>query len=162
MKLHQSWTTVHPQDLPLPVKEVDLPLYRERTLALLRRYFCMALETGRLPSLLGRECFRSRVTRYHLHTFEGSVIFVHDMERCLDRLSELSRRLISEIVLLGYTEDEAARRLNMTRRQVVRVFPEALDELSAILLRVQLLHPGPIADETTATLDQVLACQGGG
>ncbi len=159
MKLHHSWTTVRPQDLPLPVPEVELPLYRERTLALLRHYFCMALETGRLPSLLGRECFRARVTRYRLHTFEGAVIFVHDMERCLDRLSETSRQLISHIVLLGYTEEEAARRLGFTRRHVVRVFPEALDELSGILLRVELLHPGADARSTGTNLEYLFACQ---
>jgi len=38
----------------------DLWLYRDRTSALLRRYLRLAVEVGRLPTLLGREFFRAR------------------------------------------------------------------------------------------------------
>lgn len=129
------------QSLPLPVAEIALPLYRERTLAILRRYFCLAMETGRLPSLLGREFFRARTSSYRLNTFEDAVIFVHDVERCLERLDPLAQKLIAHIALQGHTADETARRLNWTRRHVARCYPEALDRLSAILLRVRLLEP---------------------
>ena len=59
----------------------DLWLYRERTLGMLRRYQRLSVEVGRLPSLLGREFFRTRVTSYHAGTFEDAVSFVHDVGR---------------------------------------------------------------------------------
>src|SRR5690349_8784709 len=66
----------------------DLWLYRERTVALLRRYLRISLEVGRLPSLLGRELFRSKVTSYRMSSFEDGVIFVHDVEHVLDQLND--------------------------------------------------------------------------
>jgi|SRR5271169_6008166 len=42
-----------------------------------------SIETGRLPSLLGRAFFRAKVTSYTMVTFEDRVIFVHDIEKCL-------------------------------------------------------------------------------
>jgi hypothetical protein len=46
----------------------DLWLYRDRTVGLLRRYMRLSVEVGRLPSLLGREFFRTRVTSYRVST----------------------------------------------------------------------------------------------
>src|ERR1700690_557358 len=57
----------------------DLWLYRGRTVALLRRYLRFSLETGRLPSLVGREFFRAKVTYYTAATFEDRVIFLRDV-----------------------------------------------------------------------------------
>jgi len=37
----------------------DLWLYREQTVKMLRRYMRLSVEVGRLPSLLGREFFRT-------------------------------------------------------------------------------------------------------
>jgi hypothetical protein len=67
----------------------DLWLYRERTVALLRRYLRISIEVGRLPSLLGRELFRSKVTSYRMSSFEDGVIFVHDVEQAVDKLDLL-------------------------------------------------------------------------
>ncbi len=64
--------------------ERELSLYRDRTVLLLRRYMRLSLEAGRLPSLLGRECFRTRFSAYLTHTFEDVVIFVHNVERSLE------------------------------------------------------------------------------
>jgi hypothetical protein len=47
-------------------------LYRDRTIRLLRRYLRLAVEAGRLPSLLGRELFGMQVTAYHITTFEDA------------------------------------------------------------------------------------------
>ena len=65
--------------------ETDMELwpYRRRTVALLRRYARASVEVGRLPSLLGREFFRSRVTSYTMRNFEDVVIFVADMEKAI-------------------------------------------------------------------------------
>jgi hypothetical protein len=40
-----------------PSSNPDLWLYRDRTVALLRRYMRISIEVGRMPSLLGREFF---------------------------------------------------------------------------------------------------------
>ncbi len=114
-------------------------LYRARTLGLLRRYFRMSIELGRLPALLGREFFRAKVTSYRMSTFEDAVIFVHDVERCLERLDEGSRQLIARIALQEYTQTEAAMVLGKPLRTVQRQYPVALDRLSAIFLNAALL-----------------------
>jgi DNA-directed RNA polymerase specialized sigma24 family protein len=125
----------HEQDDP------ELWLYRDRTVGLLRRYFRYSVELGRLPSLLGREFFRSRVTSYRMHSFEDAVIFVHDVERCLEKLDSFSQQLIARLALQEYTQAEAARLLHCSRRTVVRRYPEALDRLSRIFLKSELLRP---------------------
>src|SRR5579864_1608147 len=70
-------------------------IYRRRTVTMLRRYMRYSIETGRLPSLLGREFFRSKITSYTVASFEDRVIFVHDMENCLKRLDEFSRQILA-------------------------------------------------------------------
>ena len=130
------------QAIPLPVESSQLPWYRQATAALLERYFRVAVETGRLPSVLGGEAVRARSSWRPVRSFEDAVIFVHDMERCLDRLDRVSRQMIARRALQGFTEDETARLLGCSRRHVARLYPLALDRLSAILLRVDLLCPG--------------------
>jgi RNA polymerase sigma factor (sigma-70 family) len=114
-------------------------IYRARTVVMLRRYMRYSLETGRLPSLLGREFFRAKVTKYQVTTFEDRVIFVHDMERCLERLDEFSRQILARVVLQEYDHWETARLLGCTRMTVHRRLLEALDQLSEILREVGLL-----------------------
>jgi len=126
-----------------PAEGVTIMAYRGRTTALLRRYFRMSLDIGRLPSLLGREFFRARVTSYHLHSFEDVVILVHDVERCLERLDEFARQLVARVVFQDYTWDETAILMGCSRRTVARRFPRTLDRLSEIFLEVGLLYPFP-------------------
>jgi predicted DNA-binding protein (UPF0251 family) len=127
--------------------------YRGRTVAMLRRFMRYSLETGRLPSLVGREFFRSKVTQYRVTTFEDRVIFVHDMERCLGRLDEFSRQVLARIVLQEYEQEEAAQLLGCTRRSIYRWLMEALDKLSDILIAAGLLEIVPPLVENS--------CQGG-
>lgn len=119
----------------------DLWLYRDRTVALLRRYLYLAVETGRLPSLLGREFFRARVSSYHVTTFEDAVIFVHDVERSIEHLDQFSQQLIARVILQEYTEPETARLLRCSLRTVSRRVPEALDRLTTVFLAGGLLQP---------------------
>jgi hypothetical protein len=121
-------------------------LYRDRTVALLRRYLRFSIEVGRLPSLLGKEFFRTRVTSYRTATFEDTVIFVHDVERSLEGLPEFDKNLIGTIVLQEYTHQEAAQVLGCGRRTVTRHYPEALDRVSEIFLRRQILTRLPGRD----------------
>ena len=127
------------------VEKAPVSAYRGRTMGLLRRYFRMSLDTGRLPSFLGRELFRASVSSYHVHSFEDVVILVHDVERCLARLDDFSRSLVARVVFQDYTWDETAALVGCSRRTVARRFPRTLDRLSEIFLEVGLLRPFPAA-----------------
>src|SRR5205085_12177695 len=74
-----------------PEAEIGLAAYRSRTMGLLRRYARMAVQQGRLPSLVGREFFRARVSHYRMRTFEDYVIFTFDVQRCLEQLAPVDR-----------------------------------------------------------------------
>ncbi len=120
----------------------DLSFYRDLTTRLLRRYLRVSLETGRLPSLLGRECFfRARSSSRRMYTFEDGIIFVYDVEQCLKRLDAFSQQIIGRVILQEHTEREAAAILGCRLRTLERRLPAALDELSEILLSVGLLEP---------------------
>jgi len=134
----------------------DLWMYRDRTVALLKRFMRLSVEVGRLPSLLGREFFRSKVTSYHVTSFEDVVIFVHDMERSLEKLGWFEKRVIAMVVLEDFSQEEAARLLHCSPRTVGRYIYEALDRLSEIFLLGSILKPteGKFSNRETA-------CQGG-
>ena len=125
--------------------ETDLWPYRRRTVALLLRYARASVEVGKLPSLLGREFFRSRVTSYTMRNFEDVVIFVTDMERAIEKLSPFQKKLLAMNVLEEYTVPEVARLINCNQRTVERLLQEALDDLSRILLIGGLLDELPVA-----------------
>ena len=133
---------IHRDEKP-PTSSVTMVAYRGRTMALLRRYFRMSLDIGRLPSLLGREFFRARVTSYRVHSFEDVVILVHDVERCLEKLDEFAREMVARVVFQDYSWDETAVLMSCSRRTVARRFPRILDRLSEIFLEVGLLCPFP-------------------
>ncbi len=121
----------------------DVWLYRGRTVSLLNRYLRQSVEVGRLPSLLGREFFRSKVSHCRVSTFEDSVIFVHDMDRCLEQLDEFELMLIATVIFQDYTQDEAAVHLHCQRRTIGRRFHEGLDKLSELLLQGGWITPLP-------------------
>ena len=121
----------------------DLWLYRERTIALLKRYLRISIEVGRLPSLLGRELFRSKVTSYRMSSFEDAVIFVHDVERALDQLDNFGKDLVAVIVFQDYSQDEAAEVLHCARRTVCREFSETINKVSDLFLEGGLLNRLP-------------------
>lgn len=159
------------EDAPTDVPP-EMYLYRDRTLALLHRYFRLSIELGRVPALLGREFFRSKVTSYRMHNFEDVVIFVHDVERCLDQLDAFSRSIIARVALQEHTQAEAAKILGCTQRMVERRYPEALDALSHLLLEKNLLQTadrGPRTRQSCADpglpprkpVARVFACQEG-
>jgi hypothetical protein len=125
------------------MRNAEIWLCRERTIALLRRYLRISIEVGRLPSLLGRELFRSKVTSYRMSSFEDGVIFVHDVEQALENLNPFAQQLVATIVFQDYTQDEAAEVLHCARRTVCREFPEALDRISELFLDGGLLNRLP-------------------
>jgi len=150
--LQDSEAAVFPQQLSR--RAAELWLYRSRTAALLRRYLRFSIEVGRLPSILGRELFRSKVTSYRMASFEDAIIFVYDVQRALSQLNPFGQLLIATIIFQEYSQDEAAEHLRCARRTICREFPEALDRISEIFLEGGLLNRLPCAHVDNS-------CQGG-
>lgn len=96
-----------------------------------------------MPSLLGRELFRAKISAYTATTFEARVIFLHDRERCLSRLKGFDGQIIARIVLHEYDHDAAARILQCHRKTIERQLPERIDELSVAFLKADLLERLP-------------------
>jgi DNA-directed RNA polymerase specialized sigma24 family protein len=67
------------------------------------------------------------------------VIFVLDMEMCLDQLGSLDRQMLSRVVLQEYTQAEAASLLGMSVRAICYKLPQAVDRLTEKLLEAGLL-----------------------
>jgi hypothetical protein len=139
-----SHTFMGQADLPPSVlyakTGMELWPYRRRTVALLRRYAQASVEVGRIPALLGRELFRTRVTSYTMRNFEDVVIFVADMEKALEGLGSLEQQLLAMNILEEYTLPEVSRLLGCNQRAVERSLQNALDQLSEILLEGGLLE----------------------
>src|ERR1017187_1765814 len=53
----------------------EILCYRGQTFALGRHFFEISSQVGRLPSLLGREFFRARVSHRAIPSFEDQVVF---------------------------------------------------------------------------------------
>ena len=122
---------------------VEVAFYRKYTEGMLRRYMYRSMEIGKVPSLLGNFSFRGKSSNRKSYTFEDSVIFVYDVERCLARLNSVERELVGRIALQEYTLVETAELTGMSVRTVVRRYSDALDRLTSVFLRLELLQvPG--------------------
>ncbi|MGA2902730.1 MAG: hypothetical protein ABSD98_02785 [Candidatus Korobacteraceae bacterium] len=131
---------------PSPVAEVDeidprpeMLCFRGQTLALVRHFFELSCQVGRLPSLLGREFFRARVSHHNIPSFEEQAVFSRDVELCLSRLSDDHAEIITLVGLYDFSLDEVAEMLRYSKAAVHRWFSEALDYLSEIFLRAGVL-----------------------
>jgi hypothetical protein len=131
----------HPQ--PKAKAEPDSPpeavCYRGQTLAIVRHFFELSCQLGRLPSIFGREFFRARVSRHAIPSFEDHAVFVHDVEQCLGHLSEQHAQYISLFGLYQFTQREAAELLHCSRTEASERFAEAIDALTGIFLKAGVL-----------------------
>ena len=126
-----------------PQAPVEMAFYRKYTEGMLRRYMYRSMEIGRVPSLLGDFSFRGRSSNRKAYTFEDSVIFVYDVERCLARLNRLERELVGRIALQEYTLAETAHMTGLSVRTVFRRYSDALDRLTRVFLQLDLMQvPG--------------------
>ena len=119
--------------------DISLAFYRKHTEKMLQRYLYASMLVGRAPAILGEPIARGWASSRPVKTFEDAVIFVLDVERCLDRLGEPDRALLSRITLQEYTHAEAADLLGFSVRAISYKYPLALDRLTEILLKVGLL-----------------------
>ncbi len=119
--------------------EVSLAFYRKHTESMLRRYLYASMQVGRAPSILGDPIARGWASSRPVRTFEDAVIFVLDVETCLNQLGSLDRQMLCRIVIQEYTQAEAATLLGMSVRTISYKFPMALDHLTQKLLETGLL-----------------------
>jgi RNA polymerase sigma factor (sigma-70 family) len=127
------------REKPLDEPPVSLAFYRRHTESILRRYLYASMQVGRAPSILADPVGRGWASSRPIRTFEDAVIFVLDVERCLDRLGALERQILSRVVLQEYTQAETAVMLGMSTRTVSYKLPQALDKLTEHLLEARLL-----------------------
>jgi hypothetical protein len=122
----------------------SLAFYRRYTELLLRRYMQASLRMGRVPSVLGSCMFRGRVSSRPVESFEDAVLFVLDVERCMQKLSPDAKELVARIALQEYTQQETADMIHQGLRTVVRKYGEAIDTLTQIFLEKELMEVGPV------------------
>jgi DNA-directed RNA polymerase specialized sigma24 family protein len=118
---------------------VSLAFYRKHTEKMLRRYLYASMLVGRAPAILGEPIGRGWVSSRKVKTFEDAVIFVLDIERCIKRLTPVHQAILSRIVLQEYTYAEAAGILGVSERAISYKYKQALDSLTELLLRSDLL-----------------------
>ena len=118
---------------------VTYAFYRRHTENLLRRYLYASMQVGRSPNLLGESVGRGWVSSRRVRTFEDALIFVLDVERCLQRLTVIDRQIISRVILQEYTHAEAADLLRISVRTVCNKLPQAIDRLTEALVEADLL-----------------------
>ena len=126
----------HPVDVdPRP----EMVCFRGQTLAMVRHYFELSKQVGRLPSIMGREFFRAKVSHHAIPSFEDQAVFVRDIELCIGRLNADHQEVIRLAGFYNFTQEEVAQMLHTTRASVSAWFAEALDALSEIFLQRGLL-----------------------
>ncbi len=137
LELAEAWPADEADEDGEP--SVSLAFYRKHTESTLRRFLYASLQVGRAPSVLNDPVGRGWVSSRTVRTFEDALIFVLDVERCLNRLGALDRQILSRIVLQEYTHPETAALLGMSVRCVSYKFAQALDRLTEKLLDAGLL-----------------------
>jgi hypothetical protein len=128
-----------PATVPAAAPIVSVAFYRRHTEKTLRRYLYASMQVGRAPAILGEPIGRGWVSSRPVRTFEDAVIFVLDVENCLNQLGSLDRQLLCRVVIQEYTQTETANLLGMSVRTIAYRLPEAIDRLTEKLLEAGLL-----------------------
>jgi hypothetical protein len=118
----------------------EMVCFRGQTLALVRHFFEISSQVGRVSSLLGREFFRSRVSHHAIPSFEEQAVFVRDVELCLQKLNADQTEVLTLLGLYDYSYDEVSQMLQCSRTLVRECFNDALDRLSEVFLVAKLLR----------------------
>ena len=118
----------------------EYAMFRKHTLKLLRYYFKLSLDYGRIPSVLGGQVMRSRVSHTKMYTVEDDTIFLHDMNRCMEQeLSETELRIVALVVFMDHTLEETGAILQYCEKQIRRIYPNVLDRLTRAFCERELL-----------------------
>lgn len=142
--VHHIQKRLPPAEVPDDTEPEAAPLvswafYRKHTENLLRRYLYASMQVGRSPNLLGESVGRGWVSSRRVRTFEDALIFVLDVERCLNRLSPTDRQIVTRVCLQEYTQAETAVLMRMSTRSLGNRFSVALDRLTEALVKANLM-----------------------
>lgn len=135
----KTFPEIDPVAQPPAEPVVSWAFYRKHTGKLLRRYLYASTQVGRSPNILGESVDRGWVSSRPVRTFEDALIFVLDIERCLQQLSALDRQIISRVLLQEYTQAETAALIGISLRTVCTTYPQAIDRLTELLVKADLL-----------------------
>ena len=114
--------------------EPETVCYRGQTLAIIRHFFEMSSQFGRLPSILGREFFRAKVSHHAIPSFEDQALFSHDVQHSLMKLGASELEVLTLVGLYDLNLDEAARMLHCSAGYLSQRFAEAVAHLTQIFL----------------------------
>jgi AraC-like DNA-binding protein len=114
--------------------EPETVCYRGQTLAIIRHFFEVSCQLGRLPSILGREFFRAKVSHHAIPSFEDQALFSHDVRQSLTKLGASELEVLTLIGLYDLNLDEAAEVLHCSSGYLSQRFAEALGRLTQIFL----------------------------
>lgn len=114
--------------------------YRGQALAIVRHFLEMSCQLGRLPSILGREFFRAKVSHHAIPSFEDQALFAHDIQQSLIKLNADEMRVLTLIGLYDLSLDEAAKILHWSAGHISLRFAEALARLTQIFLDTGVLR----------------------
>lgn len=114
--------------------EPETVCYRGQALAIVRHFFEMSSQLGRLPSILGREFFRAKVSHHAIPSFEDQALFAHDIERSLSKLDNDEMNVLTLVGLYDLNLDEASEILHWSAGYISQRFGEALARLTQIFL----------------------------
>ncbi|HVP54734.1 MAG TPA: sigma factor-like helix-turn-helix DNA-binding protein [Candidatus Eisenbacteria bacterium] len=128
------------QEEEMDCRRADAMFFRAQTLAIVRHFFEIACQVGRLPSILGREFFRARVSHHAVPSFEEQAVFVHDVERALARLNEQDAEVVGLVGLFQYSLDEVSELLGLSRSCIHQRFTDGVDRLAELFLEAGLLR----------------------
>ena len=117
----------------------DVLFYRSQALGIVRHFFEIASQIGRLSSIMGREFFRAKVSHHAIPSFEEQAVFVLDVEAALARLNERDGELVALVGLFHYSMDDVAAMLGRSRSYVAQHFADSVDQLATIFLETGLL-----------------------
>jgi hypothetical protein len=107
---------------------------------MVRHYFELSSQLGRLPSLMGREFFRARVSHHGIPSFEDQAVFVRDVELCIGRLNAEQQEIVMIAGVYDFSHEEIAGMLHISKSSVNAWFSQALDALSEIFLEARILR----------------------
>ena len=119
--------------------EPETICFRGQTLSIIRHFFEISSQLGRLPSILGREFFRAKVSHSFIPSFEDQAVFIHDVETAIRQLSDQESEIVTLVGLYDLSHEEAAAILACSVGWVSQRYSEAIATLTSIFLEVGLL-----------------------
>ena len=110
--------------------EPETICYRGQTIAIVRHFFEICCQLGRLPSILGREFFRAKVSHHVIPSFEDQALFVHDVQQALMKLEDEELEVLTLVGLYDLNHEEAAAMLHRSPPWISQRYAEAVSRLT--------------------------------